>query len=99
MLFFILHPSAFILFFRGQEGNQASRVGLRRVVAVLLDVLDDPRRLLPAHAEQVGNLPPADPPLQAEHLQASAETVAECEAFLKAFLPELDRTLFGNKGG
>src|SRR2546429_109672 len=22
-----------------------------------------------------------------------------CEAFLKAFLPELDRTLFGNKGG
>ena len=60
-----------------QERGEAGRIRLGRIKTVLLNVLDDPRRLLAADAEQVGQFPTVDSVLFAQPVQVRAEFVRQ----------------------
>src|SRR5579883_3512848 len=61
----------------GQQRGDSSGVGLRRIKPIFLDVFDDPRRLLTADAEQIGQFPTRDAVLLAQLSQPRAELVGQ----------------------
>src|SRR5438270_8321334 len=65
-----------------QDGRQSGRVSLDRIEAVLLDVLDNARRLLAADLEKIGQLAATDAALLALALDARAKAVGVCGLLL-----------------